>query len=133
MSDLKTPKNIIKIGGKEFNIILTTSVIDELQNKYDDLTSVLEKLDDFKTMTKELAEITAIFINDDIECHNEDYPDKWETVTADWVCRRIALNDNQTDNKKILAVDLALAIMRAFNISMPEVDDPNMTTPTATE
>jgi len=111
MSDLKTPKNIIKIGGKEFNIILTTSVIDELQNKYDDLTSVLEKLDDFKTMTKELAEITAIFINDDIECHNEDCQDKWETVTADWVCRRIALNDNQTDDKKILAVDLALAIM----------------------
>ena len=131
MSDLKTPKNALTIGGRTHNIVLTLSVIDELQDKYDDLNTVLESLDDFKKMTKELAEIATVFINDDVECHNEDYPnDKLEKVTSQWVCRRIALNDNKTDDGKILASELALVVMKAFKMSMPEVEDsdPNLKT-----
>ena len=82
-------------------------------------------------MTKELAEIATVFINEDVECHNEDYPDKWEKVTPEWISRRIALNDNQTDKSKILAVDLAMVVMQAFKLSMPEADedaDPNLKT-----
>ena len=59
----------------------------------------MKKLDNIKDMTKELAEIATIFINDDIECHNEDYPDKLEKVSSKWVSHRIALNDNGTDEK----------------------------------
>ena len=33
-------------------------------------------------MTKELAEIATVFINDDIECYNEDNADKKEKVTS---------------------------------------------------
>lgn len=128
---LKTPENTLKIGGRTFNIVLTLSVINALQDKYEDLNSVLEKLDNFESMTKELAEIAAVFINEDIECFNEDNPNnKQEKVTPQWICRRIALNDNVTDENKILAVDLSLTIMKAFKISMPEVEDenPNLTT-----
>ena len=131
MSELKTPKNTLTIGGITFNIVLTLSAIDELQGKYETLNSVFEKLDNIKDMTKELAEIATIFINDDIECHNEDYPDKLEKVSSKWVSHRIALNDNGTDEKKILAVDLAITIMKAFNMSMPESEegaDPNLVT-----
>lgn len=126
------PKNIIKIGGREFNIILTASVIDKLQNEYTDLTAVIETFSDFKTQIKQLAELAEVFINDDIEGYNEDNPqEKKEKVTVDWILRRVALNDTQTDDKKILAIDLSMAIMNAFNISLPEVDDPNEPTPTA--
>lgn len=120
------------MGGREFNIILTASVIDKLQEDYEDLTGVLENVSGFKVQIKQIADITAIFINDDIEAYNEDNPnDKQDFITTDWVLRRIALNDTNTDDKKILAVDLTMAIMKAFNISLPEADDPNEQTPTA--
>lgn len=126
------PKNVIKIGGREFNIILTASVIDKLQNEYTDLTAVIETFSDFKTQIKQLAELAEVFINDDIEGYNEDNPqEKKEKVTVDWILRRVALNDTQTDDKKILAIDLSMAIMNAFNISLPDVDGPNEPTPTA--
>lgn len=129
MSDLKPTKSLLSIGDKTFNIVLTLSVIEALQERYDDLNGALEMLGDFKSMTKELAEIASVFINDDIDCHNEDFPnDKWEKVNPKWICRRIALNEKVEG--KILAVELSAVIMQAFKLSMPENEDadPNPTT-----
>jgi len=126
-------KNIIRIGGREFNVILTASVIDKLQEEYKDLSTVLETAEDFKLQIKQIADITAVFVNDDIEAYNEDNPnDKKDYITSDWILRRVALNDTQTDDKKILATDLTLAIMQAFNISLPETD-PNEQAPKTSE
>lgn len=129
---LKTPKNTLSVGGKTFNIVLTLSVIDELQSKYERLDTAIQNVADFNVMIKELAEIATVFINDDIECHNEDNPnDKWDKITPEWLKRRIALNSTSLDENKVLAVDLAKTIMRAFNLSMPESEeeiDPNSQT-----
>ncbi len=128
MRELRPDKNIISVGGKEYNIILTLSVMEKLQKQYENLSEVFGRLVDFNASAKELAEIAVVFINDDIECHNEDFPhDKWQPITAEWLCRRIALNDKDAEGK-ILMVDLTLALLNAFKFSMPEGEeeaDPN--------
>lgn len=130
---LKTPKNTLTVGGRVYNIVLTLSVIDELQAKYNGLDKVIKNVNDFNLMVSELAEIATIFINDDIERHNEDYPnDKREPITSSWLKRRIVLNKVGLDDGKILAVELSRVILNAFNQGMPTPDeddfDPNSET-----
>lgn len=125
---MKTPKNLLKIGNKEYNFVLTMSVIEDLQEKYSDLGTALKTLDNFTSMPKELAEIATIFINNDIDNHNDECPDKWEKVNSDWVKRKIAINS--PSDGMVLAVDLSMAILNALKLSMPESEneDPNLKT-----
>lgn len=120
MSDVRQGSVPLTIGGRTYDIVLSFNVIDLLQERYGDISSVSEKFDD----KKEFAWIVSLFINDAVDNHNEDYPnDKKERVTEKWVLLKMTAWDR----------DIVNAIMKAFKFSIPESDieddaDPNAQT-----
>lgn len=142
MRELRPEGVEIEFGGREYRLLFTLNVVDEIQEHYDSgMFLVLKRL--FPTKETEETEnefdrkrrdsdrvlryILTTLINEDIDMQNEDCDEKHPHVDERYVGRRI------TGRNKVRIVE---AVIQAFvgesgNETEEETEDPNMESGTA--
>lgn len=110
MSDVKIGYIDYELNGRVYPLALTLNVIDALQDRYKNLDKVLDE----SKKLKEVKWVLAQLINDSIDNHNDDHPDKWEHVTEAWVGRKI---------KSYNILQARKCIMDVFLLSIPKSED----------
>lgn len=110
MSAVKQSYAVITIDGREYEIAMTLSVIDQLQDRYGSLQAALtatQKADGF-------VEVMRCMINDNIDYHNEVHPDDpWKPVSKPALSRKITARNFHV---------MQAALFEAFDLSLPAAD-----------
>ena len=110
MSDVKRKAALLELKGKTYELSLTLNLIDQMQERYGDMTEVFEKSKDIK----ELRWILWAFVAESIEIHNDDHPeDIWPELTEKQVGRMITVDNMPGVNA---------ALFEAFRLSVPNSD-----------
>ncbi len=107
MSDVNQSYARLTLGGQEYDIALTLSVIDQFQERYGSLSKALEASHQYK----EFAEMIRILINDSVAYHNAISAESWEEVSTTWVSHHITIHNLKTVNQTFL---------EAFGVSFPD-------------
>jgi hypothetical protein len=110
MSDLRPKKPTIILGEKEYPMLFSLNVIDEIQDHFDvPISQLTELLKDERNAFKSVKFILAQLINEGFADEESD-----ETVTERFIGRKIT-----TQNIK----EITIAILKAFSGSIPETDE----------
>lgn len=114
MSNINPKGKPLKIGGREYNLIFTINVIDDIQDHFDiSIDKLSDLISEPRKQFKVIRYILTALINESIEIHNEESPDKWDKIDERYVGRHMT-----TSNLK----EFADAILGAFADGTP-IDD----------
>lgn len=121
MGDLRPQGIPIQLGGAERHFLFTLNVIDEVQSHYNtDMLNALSKLYDEEEGNSALRYFVTVLLNDEAERENWMHPEyglkKITENEAGWLINIYNISE------------VALAILRAYRLSVPESDasnDPN--------
>lgn len=115
MSDLRPRHTKIELGGKEYGMLFTLNVIDEIQDKFDIPISELgDLMADERKVFKVLKSLLAMLINEAIDDAETGEPH----VTEAFVGRKITFAEISTLRDKVFA-------SFADGLPQSEEDDPN--------
>ena len=97
---------IFALDGHDLEMSLSLAAIAEIQEKYGELGSALERAALEKDGVGVLIGLVTIMINDAVETHNEEHPKEtpWDTYTERQISRRFGIRDLGTLRKLITAV-----------------------------
>lgn len=93
------------LDGKELPINLSLAAISEIQEKYGDIGSAMERAALEKEGIGVLIDIVTILLNDAVETHNEEHPQEpaWELYTLRQISRRFGMQDIPILRKLLMA------------------------------
>lgn len=110
MSDLQPKKPTIQLGEKEYPLLFSLNVIDEIQDHFDiSISQLLEILNDERKAIKSIRYILTLLINEGLA---DD--ESGETVDEQFVGRKITPQNTGT---------LITSILSAFSGSVPQSED----------
>jgi hypothetical protein len=82
-----------QLDGRALEITMSLDAIAEIQDKFGDLGTALEKTSEAGGI-RTLISLLAILLNDAVTDHNDAHPgDRWEPYTERQIARRFDLND----------------------------------------
>ncbi len=111
MSNVKQEPTILTLSGRDYPLVLTFNVIDQLQEKYGSIDDALQKSEKIGVLTN----IIWMLVAESAEIHNDNNPnDVWEIPTERKVGRMLNLGNVDEVNAALLAV---------FKLSLPSADD----------
>lgn len=123
MSDIKINSTSIELGGKTYDLVFTTNIIDDIQEHFDiPITNIAELFKDEKKQFKVLRYLITALINESIDIHNDSSDKKLNKIDERYAGRYITIKnlDNYIE-----------AIKNCLYESMPtndeDDDDPNST------
>lgn len=115
MSDLRPKPTTITLGGKEYGMLFTLNVIDEIQDRFDiPISQLADLMRDERKVFKVLKTLLTVLINEAIDDAESGEPH----VEEDFVGRKITIAEIATLKDKIFT---------AFSNGAPERDDDDPT------
>lgn len=95
---------VFNLDGRDLEITMSLDAIAEIQERFGDLGTALEKTTETGGI-RTLISLLTILINDAVEEHNDTAPaDHWEPYTERFIARRFGINDIGALRQLIAAV-----------------------------
>lgn len=115
MSDLKNKYCTVNIDGKEYGMICTLNVIDDIQEKFDcGIDHLDDLLNDPKQQMKVIKFLLAEMINEATECKKDDGDLSGKTVNERYIGRHLSVGGT---------AEIVSAISDCISGGLPEADE----------